>query len=53
VSRAAGKGIKATHIRKTILRKSKTWLDRTIYVNLLWWFAQTIPMTRKAIAYPR
>jgi hypothetical protein len=29
------------------------WSEREIRLKRLWWFAQTVPMTRKLIAYPR
>src|SRR5918994_5711732 len=36
-----------------MFRKRRMWSERTIRLNRLWWFAQTVPMTRKLIAYPR
>jgi hypothetical protein len=48
-----GKGIKATHIKNTMFRNRRMWSELEIRRKRLWWFAQTVPMTRKLIAYPR
>ena len=48
-----GNGIKATHIKNTMFKKRRMWSEREIRRKRLWWFAHTVPMTRKLIAYPR
>jgi hypothetical protein len=52
-SKAVGKGIKATHIRNRMFRKSRMWSERGIRRKRLRWFAHTVPITRKLVAYPK